>query len=37
VRDLFGILGKPPRAATLNDLDTAIVEGAVKRYRQSER
>jgi antitoxin PrlF len=30
--DLFGILGKPPRSATLEEMDKAVREGAVARY-----
>ena len=30
--DLFGILGKPPRSATLEEMDEAIRQGAVDRY-----
>lgn len=35
--DLFGILGAPPRSATLEEMDRAIAEGAVKRFRRSVR
>jgi len=30
--DLFGILGKPPRSATLEEMDEAVRKGAVARY-----
>jgi AbrB family looped-hinge helix DNA binding protein len=30
--DLFGILGKPPRSATLEEMDEAIRDAAVARY-----
>jgi antitoxin PrlF len=32
VQRLFGILGKPPRSATLEEMDEAIRQGAVQRY-----
>lgn len=32
LRDLFGILGKPPRSATLEQMDEAIKRAAVDRY-----
>jgi len=32
LHDLFGILGKPPRSATLEQMDEAIKRGAVDRY-----
>ncbi|HUZ32329.1 MAG TPA: type II toxin-antitoxin system PrlF family antitoxin [Xanthobacteraceae bacterium] len=32
LRDLFGILGKPPRSATLKQMDQASRRGAVDRY-----
>ena len=32
IQDLFGILGKPPRSATLEQMDEAIRQGAVDRY-----
>lgn len=35
--DLFGILGKPPRSATLEDMDKAIQRAAVERYLRSSR
>jgi AbrB family looped-hinge helix DNA binding protein len=35
--DLFGILGKPPRSATLKEMDEAIAQGAVKRFLRSKR
>ena len=34
---LFGILGKPPRSATLEEMDEAIRKGAVERYLRSKR
>jgi antitoxin PrlF len=37
VRRLFGILGKPPRSATLEDMDEAIRRGAVERYQRSKQ
>ena len=37
IGDLFGILGKPPRGATLEEMDAAIARGAVERYRRSSR
>ena len=33
--DLFGILGKPPRSATLEEMDEAIARAAVERYRRA--
>ena len=33
---LFGILGKPPRSATLEEMDEAIRQGAVERYLRSK-
>ena len=35
--DLFGILGKPRRSATLEEMDEAIRQAAVKRYLRSIR
>lgn len=35
--DLFGILGKPPRSVTLEEMDEAIKRGAVERYLRSTR
>jgi antitoxin PrlF len=32
IQDLFGILGKPPRSATLEQMDEAVRQGAVDRY-----
>lgn len=32
IQDLFGILGKPPRSATLEEMDEAVRQGAVDRY-----
>jgi len=37
IRDLFGILGKPRRSATLEDMDEAIRQHAVERYLRSKR
>lgn len=37
VRRLFGILGKPPRRATLKEMDEAIRRGAVERYLRSKQ
>ncbi len=37
ISDLFGILGKPPRSATLEEMDEAIARGAVERYLRSTR
>ena len=37
VRRLFGILGKPPRRATLKDMDDGIRRGAVERYLRSKQ
>lgn len=33
--DLFGILGKPPRSLTLEDMDDVIQQAAVDRYRRA--
>jgi AbrB family looped-hinge helix DNA binding protein len=33
--DLAGILGKPPRSATLEEMDEAIRNAAVERYRRA--
>jgi len=37
IKDLFGILGKPPKGAhlTLDEIDGAIRQHAVERYRRS--
>jgi antitoxin PrlF len=35
--ELFGILGKPPRSATLEEMDEAIKQGAVERFLRSTR
>jgi len=35
--DLFGILGKPRRSATLEQMDEAVRQGAVQRYLRSVR
>ena len=37
ITDLFGILGKPPRSATIEEMDEAIGRGAVERYLRSTR
>lgn len=37
IRDLFGILGKPRRSATLEEMDEAVRQHAVERYLQSKR
>ena len=37
IRDLFGILGKPRRSATLEDMDEAVRQHAVERYLRSKR
>jgi len=37
IRRLFGILGKPPRRATLEEMDEAIRRGAVQRYLRSKQ
>ncbi len=37
IQRLFGILGKPPRSATLEDIDEGIGRAAVERYRRSNR
>jgi antitoxin PrlF len=36
IRDLFGILGKPRRSATLQEMDEAIRQHAVERYLRSK-
>jgi antitoxin PrlF len=33
--DLFGILGKPPRSATLEQMDQTVRDAAVARYRRA--
>jgi len=35
LRDLFGILGKPPRSLTLEEMDEVIQQAAVDRYRRA--
>ena len=35
--DLFGILGKPPRSITLEEMDEAIGRAAVDRHSRSKR
>jgi antitoxin PrlF len=37
IRDLFGILGKPRRSATLEEMDEAVRQHAVDRYLRSKR
>jgi AbrB family looped-hinge helix DNA binding protein len=37
VQRLFGMLGKPRRSATLEQMDEAVRQGAVKRYLRSKR
>lgn len=37
IRDLFGILGKPRRGATLEEMNEAIRQHAVERYMRSKR
>jgi antitoxin PrlF len=37
IRRLFGILGKPPRSATLDEMDEGIRRAAVGRYLRSKR
>lgn len=37
IRRLFGILGKPPRSATLEEMDEGIRQAAVERYLRSRR
>lgn len=37
IADLFGILGKPPRNATLEEMDDAVRRGAAERYLRSTR
>lgn len=33
--DLTGILGKPSRAATIEEMDDAIAEAVIERYERS--
>ena len=35
--DLAGMLGKPPRSLTLEEMDEVIAKAAVERYRRSTR
>lgn len=35
--DVAGMLGRPPRSLTLEEMDEVIAEAAVERYRQSTR
>jgi AbrB family looped-hinge helix DNA binding protein len=37
IKRLFGILGKPRRSATLEEMDESIRHGAVERYLRSKR
>jgi len=37
IKRLFGILGKPPRRATLAEMEEGIRRGAVQRYLRSKR
>lgn len=37
ILDFVGVLPKPRRAATLDEMDKAIVQGAVSRYLRSKR
>ena len=37
IKRLFGILGKPRRSATLEEMDEAIRQGAVERYLRSKQ
>jgi antitoxin PrlF len=37
IRRLFGILGKPPRRATLEDMDAGIRRAVVERYLRSKQ
>lgn len=35
IRDMFGILGKPPRSLTLKEIDEVIRQAAVDRFRRA--
>ncbi len=35
LRDLAGILGKPPRSLTLEEMDDAIAQAAIERFRRA--
>lgn len=35
--DLAGILGKPPRSLTLEEMDDVIAQAAIERYRRATR
>jgi antitoxin PrlF len=35
--DLAGVLGKPPRSLTLQEIDDAIAKGAIDRFRRATR
>ena len=35
--DLAGILGKPPRSLTLEEMDEVIAQAAIERYRRATR
>lgn len=37
IKRLFGILGKPRRSATIEEMDEAIRQGAVERYHRSKQ
>ena len=37
LRDLAGILGKPPRSLTLEEMDDVIAQAAIERYRRATR
>jgi len=35
IRDMFGILGKPPRSLTLEEIDEVIRKAAVERFQRA--
>ena len=35
IRDMFGILGKPPRSLTLEEIDEVIAQAAVDRFQRA--
>jgi len=37
LKQLFGMLGKPPRSVSIEDMDEGIRRGAVERYLRSKR
>jgi antitoxin PrlF len=37
LRDLAGMLGKPPRSLTLEEMDDVIAQAAIERYRRATR